>query len=237
MLLVASCERPRHFPRMNDARHDDEEAKLLGAALKRLREANGMGQDEAADAAGFNSFQAWQRYEKGAPGIFKPATQQKLVTALGASIGDLQLTFETLRRGGRERSGSQFEEQGRAFEVRVDGRGRAGTSAPVIDDLAGAPHYRDMSWLFGHTSRYMVVAGDSMSGYVEAGMTITYDQSQKPRRGDGCVVELVSGERFVKEYDRTDARHVYVRQRFPEGEIKWPLSEVKGVYKIKARFD
>lgn len=236
MLLVASHDRPRHFPFMDIERDDDGEAKLLGAALARLREAAGMGQEEAADKAGFNSFQAWQRYEKGAPGIFKPATQAKLTAAVGATVADLQLTVATLKRGGADRSGSQFEEQGRAFEVRVDGRGRAGP-APMVDDLAGAPHYRDMSWLFGHTSRYMVVAGDSMSGYVEAGMTITYDESQKPRRGDGCVVELVTGERFVKEYDRTDAKRVYCVQRFPEGEVAWPVSEVKGVYKIKARFD
>jgi transcriptional regulator with XRE-family HTH domain len=71
---------------------DDEDAadrRRLGSALAELRGRAGMSQEEAAAAAGYNSKQAWQRFESGAAkAIFRPALQRKLVGALGRPLDE-----------------------------------------------------------------------------------------------------------------------------------------------------
>lgn len=242
MLPVAHDHTPRHFPRMSDAEDQEiaEERRLLGLAIERLRLSKGLTQPAAAERAGWQSYQAWQRYEGGAPGVEKLPTKRRLLKALDANEGDLNRAIRQLRDDGY---GSALpaapanDEDPRRYEVPVEGRGRAGAQAPIFDDLSGMPGYRDLSWMFQPNTRYMVVGGESMTGYVEAGSTVAFDLTLWPRRGDGCVVELVTGERYVKEYLRSDQKRIYVSQRFPKQELSWARDEVKGVYKIKARLD
>lgn len=242
MLSVAPVLSARQVRPMADTDDPEieEERRLLGMAFERLRDARGLTQPAAAELAGWKSYQAWQRYEAGAPGIEKLKTRRKLLGALGASENDLSRALRQLREelhGGPLPARRVDADDPRRFEVSIEGRGRAGAQAPIFDDLSGMPGYRDLSWMFQPTTRYMVVGGESMTGYVEAGSTVAFDLTLWPRRGDGCVVELLTGERYVKEYLRSDQKRIYVNQRFPKGEISWSREEVKGVYKIKARLD
>jgi phage repressor protein C with HTH and peptisase S24 domain len=243
MLSVARDYAPRQVRLMADAEDPEieEERRLLGMAFERLRDAKGLTQPAAAERAGWKSYQAWQRYESGAPGIEKKRTRLRLLGALEASETDLNRALRQLREemhgGPLPARPANDEGDPRRFEVSIEGRGRAGAQAPIFDDLAGMPGYRDLSWMFQPTTRYMVVGGESMTGYVEAGSTVAFDITLWPRRGDGCVVELVSGERYVKEYLRSDQKRVHVSQRFPKTELSWSREEIKGVYKIKARLD
>lgn len=65
-------------------------ALLLGRALASLRNRAGLSQPEAGDKAGMSG-QGWGKYERGlSPGIFNPDTQARLVSAVGATIDDLE---------------------------------------------------------------------------------------------------------------------------------------------------
>ena len=70
------------------ARTPAEEAKALGRALKRLREARGLTQDQAAEKLGVTRT-AWQNYEGGRSVIMRTDLQSRLVRALDASVEDL----------------------------------------------------------------------------------------------------------------------------------------------------
>lgn len=68
----------------------DPEVLRVGEAVKTLRERIGLTQAQAADACDpIMTSQYWGMHETGrVPGIFKPATQRKLVDALNAAAGD-----------------------------------------------------------------------------------------------------------------------------------------------------
>lgn len=218
------------------------EAAALGLALRRLRERAKMSQDDAAAAFGV-SRQGWQVYEKGdRNGILRSDTQSRLATAVQATREELLTERARLNQG--ESIGTsdsdvvQLSDRRRTFELPIWGRARAGTLAPsYVADLGAPSELVDMRWLFGPDSGALRVAGESMSGYVESGQMVIFDRSRWPRRGDGCVIELANGELYVKDFKKTDGSTIFLQQRFPDEELKFPLSEVKGVYAIRLRGD
>lgn len=79
-----------------------------------------MTQLEAADAAGFSTYQGWQRYETGAAGIFKPAMQERLTAAIGSSAAELAAIRQQLLDGPRPVPG--LAEVGPAFAGKPESR-------------------------------------------------------------------------------------------------------------------
>lgn len=210
---------------------DDRRRAALGQALKRLRQGRGMTQAEAAEAFGCTP-QAWQRYEVGQ----RTMDLEKLdamARAVGAT-GD-ELLAERAKLLGEEPRPHQAP--GRAAQLPVWGRGRAGPHADHVYDLAEPESYFDMGWMHANGVGVLRVAGDSMTGYVESGQLVIYDRGRWPRRGEGCVVELTSGELYVKLYDKSDGSTVFVKQTFPEQSMTFKMADVKGVYAIRLRGD
>lgn len=207
----------------------------MGRALRALRERAGVTQEAAADAMSMTR-QAWQNYEAGnRQTILRTDMQDRLATALGLTREDL--ARERDRQAGVEPEPASFgvRESAQVYQLPVLGRVKASPSGPQIYDIAEPESVVDMAWMFGQHARTLRVAGDSMTGYVESGQLVIYDTSRWPGRGDGCVIELVNGEVYVKEYAETGQGVLKVRQRFPEEMLSFPMAEVKGVYLIRFR--
>lgn len=226
----------------DEIRTPQQEAKIWGEALRRLRDstrtpAGGKVTQEAAAAAYGVKRQAWNNYEQGDRlVIVRRDVQEKLVQAIGRTLEDLEASrAEVLGQDPPQRERRTFAGDN-VLELPVIGRVRAGSQGPQIYDVGEEPEsVVDVSWLFGPTARTLRVAGDSMTGYVESGDLVIYDVKLWPRRGEGCVVELTSGDLYVKEYLETSQGVLRVNQRFPEETLSFPMAEVKGVYKIRLR--
>lgn len=123
------------------------------------------------------------------------------------------------------------------LSIPVWGRAKAGARDALAYEVTEPDSYFDLDWLTGDKSGALRVAGDSMSGYVESGQLVIYDRTRWPRRGEGCVVETTQGELYVKEYVSQSGDSLNLRQRFPEGDVVFPMAEIKGVYAIRFRGD
>lgn len=212
-----------------------EQAQAISEALRALRERAGMTQEAAAEAMGVTR-QAWQQYETaGKPVLLRTDMQERLAEALG--LGRDDLLRERDRQAGRSPAGRfEFQEEATKFYgLPVLGKVRSGESGPEIHDIAEPESVVDVSWMFGPSGRTLRQVGETMSGYVESGDLVVYDTSLWPRRNEGCVIELQSGEVLIREYLETSQGLLRVRQRSPEQNVTIPMSQVKGVYRIRFR--
>lgn len=210
------------------------EAQAIGLALRRLRERAGLTQGQAADSmAPPMTAQAWQRYETGERQvILRSDLQEKVASAVNATTAELQKERDMLLGF----PSGQPLSQAQVLTLPIWGRARAGVAGPQVYDVAGEPESTvDLSILLRPSVKTLRVAGDSMTGYVESGQVVIYDRDRWPRRGDGCVVELKSGDVLVKEYEKSDGSSLFLRQRFPDQGLTVQLADVAGVYTIIAR--
>ncbi len=214
-----------------------DQAQTLGEAVRALRERAGLTQAAAAALAGVTR-QAWQNYEAGnRQAILRTDLQDELARALGVTRDDI-LAERDRRLGiaptppGRTVASPRL---GAAYELAVLGSVRAGAQGPQVYDTGALETLVDVSWMFGPNARTLRVAGESMTGYAESGELIVYDLSKWPRRGEGCVVELTSGDLYVKEYLGSAQGVLKVRQRYPEEDLSFPLDQVRGVYTVRFR--
>jgi phage repressor protein C with HTH and peptisase S24 domain len=211
-----------------------DELQAMAAAIRSLRVRVGISQPAAAEALGV-SRQAWQNYEAGdRQNILRSDVQHQIARALGIQREDLLREAERLAGMAPQQPGAP-QATPRNYELSVLGRVRASAQGPQIYDGGEPEQLIDVSWMFGINARTLRVAGDSMTGYVESGDLVIYDTSQWPRRGDGCVVEMLTGEIYVKEYLGSADGVLKVRQRLPEEEVCFSLAAVKGVYPVRFR--
>ena len=160
----------------------DPHALALGEALAALRRERGLSQAEAGQRIGMTS-QGWGLYESGRrPGLFRPDVQRRLLAALDATPEDLALrTTATATDGPRAASGLQA--RGRTYE------------APP----ASGP------------TRLLPLSNDDLAPWAASGVVLEYEPGRWPRRDQGCVIEMISGEVSVRLYDRADADELVVR--------------------------
>ena len=211
-----------------------DELRAMAAAIRSLRVRAGLAQPQAAEALGV-SRQAWQNYEAGSrQNILRSDVQHQIARALGTDREHLLREADRLA-GVQEVSPGLGEAPPRTYELAVLGRVRASAQGPQIYDGGEPEQIIDISWMFGPNARTLRVAGDSMTGYVESGDLVIYDVSQWPRRGEGCVVEMQTGEIYVKEYLGSAGGVLKVRQRLPEEEVCFPMADVRGVYTVRFR--
>lgn len=229
---------------MTTSRHrtPEEEARIWGEALRRLREASrtpeGRKVTQAIAASQFGvKRQAWNNYEQGERLLInRPDVQQRLAEAVGRTREDLEAARAEVL-GEPPPASRSFAPREAPLELPILGRVRASAQGPQIYDVnPGEPEsVVDISWLMAPTTRTLRVAGDSMTGYVESGDLVIYDTKIWPKRGEGCVVELQNGDVYVKEYLDTSQGVLRVKQRFPDEVMTFPMSDVKGVYWIRLR--
>jgi transcriptional regulator with XRE-family HTH domain len=213
------------------------EQRLMGQALRALRERADMSQGAAGQQADPTmSSQAWSKYEAGER-KFPRDQVTRLTRALGCTPEDLAM--ERAKILGREPPPpptSGFGEKGTDFILEVWGRARAGAAGPQVYDVGEPERYIDLRTMFTKTSRVTMVAGESVIPWANSGTFVVYNTNTWPRREDGCVIEMNSGELIVKIYMKTDGSNLYVDELFPERKtLVFPLSDVKGVYAVTLR--
>jgi transcriptional regulator with XRE-family HTH domain len=214
------------------------EVATYAEALRRLRERQGMSQEQAAKRLG-QTKQSWQAYEAGErQAILRMDLQDRLMEALGLTRADLEEEHDQIARSPRPaRSAGAAPLPPPSLQLPVWGRAKAGARAALVYDMTEPEERVDLGWIAGRNSGALRVAGDSMTGYVESGQLVIYDKSRWPRRGEGCVIETLTGELYVKEYVRSDDKTLHVTQRFPEASLEFALSDLQGVYAIRLRGD
>lgn len=153
----------------------DPDALRLGEALAALRRERGLSQAEAGARASMTS-QGWGLYEAGRrPGLFRPDVQRRLTAALDASPEDLAL--------GLARSASP--------------------TAPEAPSTGVSS--RERPWRDGSQTWRLSLSTDELAPWAESGVVLEYRPGQWPRRGQGCVVEMIDGSIRARIYDGADA--------------------------------
>lgn len=212
----------------------EAEQALTGRAIRALRERMKLtqGQAGAGCVPGITS-QAWQKYESGERKLSRD-TLERLAHAIGVEPTDIEA--ERRRVLGEGAPLRPLTRRPADFTIPVWGRARAGPEGPQVYDAAEPDRQLDLSDLFRGTSRATTVAGESMEPWVSSGALVIYDTAAWPRRGEGCVVELASGELLVKLYKRVDGSTLFIEELSPERrEIRIAMREIKGAYAVTFR--
>lgn len=213
---------------------DKAEQRLTGAALRLIREDKKKHQKDVADGLGITT-QAWSNYENGER-RFTAARVAEVLRILGAS--DYEFDVAKARALGAPDRAHAVEARRSVFVFDVFGRARAGPQGPEIYDVAEPLRRIDLGQLLGRATDALQVAGDSMTPWADSGEIVLFDRERPPRRGGGCVIELHSGEAYVKIYEKSDGSTLFVRELFPEERtITFALRDVKGVYPVILRGD
>lgn len=186
----------------------DSDARRLGEALARLRRERGLSQAEAGERAGMTS-QGWGLYETGKrPGLFRPDVQRRLTAALDSTPEALSLA--------------------------LGADAPAPAPAPVSPPTSGV---ESAGRAFASAAtRRLQLADDELAPWAASGVVLEYEPGRWPRRDQGCVIELASGEVRVRLYDRADAEALVVRGvTGPEERIA--RAETRQVSAVIARLD
>ncbi|RZJ05564.1 MAG: XRE family transcriptional regulator [Brevundimonas sp.] len=159
----------------------DNDVRRLGEALAGLRRERGLSQAEAGQRAGMTS-QGWGLYESGKrPGLFRPDVQRRLTLALDTTPEALALGLE---------------------EPAVD------APAPPSTGVSARPR----AFVGGPVeTRKLQLSNDDLAPWAASGVILEYAPGRWPRRDQGCVIEMTTGEVRVRLYERADDRMVAVR--------------------------
>lgn len=184
----------------------DADIRRLGEALAALRRERGFSQAEAGRRAGMTS-QGWGLYETGKrPGLFRPDVQRRLTSALGASLEALALNWPPAIPGVAGSIAAGVASPGRAF---VD------AGPPVLQRLQ--------------------LSNDDLAPWAASGVVVEYQPGRWPRRDQGCVIEMLTGEVRVRLYDCADADTLTVRSL--NGSEIIARSETRAVSAVVARLE
>ncbi|MGC1305239.1 MAG: helix-turn-helix transcriptional regulator [Caulobacteraceae bacterium] len=204
----------------------------LGEALRRARGRAKLSAVDAAKAMGI-SRQAYSKYESGeTAAILRSDVLRRLANSVRSSEDELH----ELARSGDEAETLKIGRQADApdYQLAVWGRVKAGPEGPYISDIGNEPEQLiDMSWMFGPDAGALIVVGDSVKGRAESGQLAIYYRNMWPKRDQLCVVHMKTGEMYIKIYEKADASTLFVTQTFPEMEVKYPLRDVQGVYRVR----
>lgn len=239
MLAVAREMGAWPYRRMTEA-PEIVEQKLIGRALQALRIRAGMTQPEAAAAMSI-TLTAWQNYEAGKR-QWKPLLVRRVTTALGSTPEELQILRDQLADEPditpRGIAMGFSESRARPFEIPVAGQLRQGPEGPSLIAANGQEGSINLAGLLGPNARALRLPGEKMIPYAEPGGFVIYQTDRWPRRGQGCVVEMIDGEFHVARYERQDGAGLYVTELHPEPrERRFETRTVRGVYAISLRGD
>lgn len=242
VVMLALATRSRSWPNRGMSTLKEKEAlarRRMGLALSAVRRRLGLSQDQASEAVGWKSAQAWQYYEHGKRHFSDPKLDQMLA-ALGASREEFDQQLALIpdeadalpaRRGMREPAG-------RGFSLPVGGIAHGGARRPNLYDDQSA-EIIDFGRFFAPGTRVLRLDGMSMFPYAEPGGFVTYNVKQPPRRGYGCVIEMADGSYSVKRFERYEGDALIVSELHPVERLldPIPLADIKGVYAIGLRGD
>lgn len=207
----------------------DGRAALLGRALANLRQRANLSQPDAGERAGMTG-QAWGKYERGlAPGIFHPATQERLTAALGATPDDLERERLLVSGGSRTATVHQLRawpEASRPSTLPIRDRVQAGAWLQADDtDQAEPRRYpfaRDPR--FPHADQWLSeVFGDSVDrlGIFDGDLVLCVDFGQAGVALQTDQLVEVERIRFGGQLRELSIKQVELT---PSGPILWPRS-------------
>jgi len=55
------------------------------------------------------------------------------------------------------------------------------------------------------------LSNDDLAPWAASGVVLEFDPGRWPRRDQGCVIDLIDGQRLVRLYDRADGERLYLR--------------------------
>lgn len=181
-------------PAEEAARRDRTAAERLGAALTALRRERGLSQAEVGARIGMTS-QGWGLYEAGRrAGLFRPDVQRRLTGALDATPEALAL--------------KQMEIGDDVPETPTDAPGGGMKSGGV---RSGGATWREAAAKTTANVETLQLTNDELAPWAGSGVVLEFDFGRWPRGGQGCVIDLRGGERWVRLYDRADAERLYLR--------------------------
>ena len=208
------------------------ERKRLGKALAMLRDDAGLSQQSAADAMGVTA-QAWQNYEYGRR-RFTPELARKVTRALDRDPEDLLLARERVPGA----AGEDARPRPRAdhiYDLPLAGRAVFSGGAGQIRGVAEGETL-SLADYFGPEWKVLPIVDGAMIPYVSPGGFVTYSTGRFPQPGQGCVIELATGELRVRRFEAMLSGELQVAAIFPQvipETIR--LTEVKGVYAVGLR--
>lgn len=212
------------------------EQKLIGAAIRNLRDRAGLRQADLAEALGITT-QAWQKYEAGE----RSFSDDKISTVLKTlRTSKDELLTERARLLGLPIPSRVDVHQDRDRDLIFDvyGRARAGDRGVQVYDVGEPVRTIDLRQILGRNTDALEVAGDSMVPWAEPGEVVLFDRERCPKRGSGCVIETKTGEYYVKLYEKSDGSTLFAKELYPEERIiLFSVKDLKGVYAIRLRGD
>ncbi|MFT4075017.1 MAG: helix-turn-helix transcriptional regulator [Asticcacaulis sp.] len=98
---------------------------------------------------------------------------------------------------------------------------------------------RESAWwqAFPQELESHIVADESMAPWCEPGEKVFFQRGRPPKRMEGCLVELKSGERLVRLYERERDGFLYFRRINPESTEQVLHSQVQAIHRILLRGD
>lgn len=215
-----------------------EERQRSAAALKILRKRADISQEEAAAAAGIHT-QSWRNYENAKRAITTPLLAQ-LTSAIGSSPEEHALEMVKLKAPNEGRAfAAGLAERASSFQLKVGGVVHGGGARPAVFDNGSEPEIIDFARYLESGMRALRMDGMSMFPYAEPGDFIAYNVRRHPRRGTGCVIEMLDGSYNLKRFERyeADGAHLIVSELWPEERElpPIPMTDVKGVYPVELR--
>ncbi len=163
------------------------ELAALGEALGRLRRASGLSQAEAGERVGMTG-QGWGLYESGKrAGLFRPDIQTRLTAALGATPEALSLEAPA--------AGSDVHPAGRSEGMSAPDRAYRAEMSPSGQEETFTFH----------------VQTEEVWPWASSGVVLVCDPGRWPRRGQGCVIETVGGETWLRLFDGADSDWLHLR--------------------------
>jgi phage repressor protein C with HTH and peptisase S24 domain len=213
------------------------EQRLVGQALRSIRESRDPRPTLRDIGSRLDmSGAAYQKYEVGETRIDAERLRQVLA-ALESDLEELDLAKAKILNDAEPPSpANDLRDTTRGFEINVYGRARAGPQGMEVYDVGAPLRTISLRSLMGPRADAFEVAGESMSPWAEPGEIVVFDRDRYPKRGQGCVIEMKSGQMLLKQYAKTDASQLFVRELQPEDRtFAISLRDVVGVYAVTVR--
>ncbi len=78
----------------------------------------------------------------------------------------------------------------------------------------------------------VIVSGDSLSPMLNHGDVAYAIRNRPPRKGHPCLVELATGESYVKIFTGMDERTLFAEQLLPKKDLSWPLRDIAAIHAV-----
>lgn len=202
--------------------------------IKKFREELGWSQERLAHEAGTSGPQI-NRLEKSQ----RRLTQEwmmKIADALGCHPSDLLPAHGEAEKPDPPRRAFLREPGAGAEIVPVRGHPGKARDAVVIDHAEPMGQVPAHPAQFGARQAFAFYArGDSMAPRYRPGELVYVVPDRPPAEGQDCLVELVSGESYLRQFLRQTEDRIICRQLNPEKEWRRDVGEVAALHSVAGR--